>query len=240
MYTDTIPSTSVREDLDILLDGSPVRLPPGRHSLSGIRSHLETLALGQQRVLGFLSVDGIPAGRARKVTEPGHFTRVEGRTFALDQIPLQLIRMTMEQVEQARQNVQSAVSLMLINDAAVARELWWDLTKDLKLPLMTLSLLPETLSGAFPGGASATQIRKWQLQQLGELYKDVDGACCAHNAAVLAQALESRVLPWLDNLEASLALLHTTVSAGRSAAEERQGESFASGRPAAFWPSHEP
>ena len=100
----------------------------------------------------------------------------------------------------------------------MAREFWWNLTRQLKQPLLTLTLMPEQLCGYAYAGVSPTQLRKWQLQQLGMIMKDVDEACWAENPSVLANALENRVLPWLGSLEASLELwLETLLIAPRAA-----------------------
>jgi hypothetical protein len=113
--------------------------------------------------------------------------------------------------------VQSAVDLILINDSVRARELWWTLSTVLKEPLLTLSLVPDTICGPENGRAPLIQLRKWQLQQLGCVIQDVDEACRWEDAAMVSDALEQRVIPWLDNLHESLQLWHETVSSAHSA-----------------------
>jgi hypothetical protein len=216
MYADTIDSSSVREDVQILLDGSPVKLPPGRRSLNGIQSYLETLALEQQRVLCHLSIDGFPASLSRPITNKRNFARVEAQSFELDDMPLQLIRTALDQTAHARAEVYSAITVVQVKEGLVAREFWWNLARQLKQPLLTLTLMPEKLCGHSYAGVSPTQLRKWQLQQLGMIMKDIDEACWAEDPHVLANALESRVLPWLESLQASLELwLETLLCAPR-------------------------
>jgi hypothetical protein len=216
MYADTIDPSCVREDVQILLDGSPVKLPPGRRSLNGIQSYLETLALEQQRVLCHLSIDGFPSSLSRPATTRRNFARVEAQSFELDDMPLQLIRTALEQTAHARSEVCSAISVVEVKEGLVAREFWWNLARQLKQPLLTLTLMPEKLCGHSYAGVSPTQLRKWQLQQLGMIMKDLDEACWAEDPRVLASALESRVLPWLESLQASLELwLETLLCAPR-------------------------
>ena len=98
------------------------------------------------------------------------------------------------------------MELVLINDANRARELWWGLALSLKEPLLTLSLLPENFFNPVNGSAPLSQLRLWQLEQLGCVIKDVDDSCDAEDPAVLSDMLEKRALPWLDSLQSSLRL----------------------------------
>jgi len=45
--------------------------------------------------------------------------------------------------------------------------------------------------------------------------QDTDAACSAEDSTALSNALEYRVLPWLDGLQNSLELWHTTLQAAR-------------------------
>jgi len=102
---------------------------------------------------------------------------------------------------------------VMINEGEIARELWWELASKLNEPLLTLSLLPDDVYQPVSGCASLRQLRKWQLQQLAVIMKDVDAACWTTPAA-LSNALENRVLPWLDNLQRTIFLWHQTVMTG--------------------------
>ena len=209
MLSDTLDSSVVREDLQVLLDGNPIDIPDERWSLPAIRSYLETVALQRQRVLFSFNVDGSPANAG--LGKRQNFFRVEAQTFDLDEMPVRMIHMALAQTADAEGKVHSAISMVLINEGSMAREFWWDLARDLKQPLLTLTLLPNDICGPHYGGASISQLRKWQLQQLGEILKDVDEACRAQDSMVLAAALETRVMPWLDNLKATLELLKETL-----------------------------
>jgi hypothetical protein len=218
MYVDTIDPSTGPENVEILLDGSPVKLPPGRRSLNGIQSYLETLALEQQRVLCHLTIDGLPANLSRPAPSNRNFARVEARSFELDDLPVQLIRTALDQTAHAQSEVHGAISVVQVQEGRVAREFWWALARQLKQPLLTLTLMPEKLCGHSYAGVSPTQLRKWQLQQLGMILKDIDHACWAADPRVLANALESRVLPWLNSLQASLELwLETLLCAPQAA-----------------------
>lgn len=210
MFDDTKDGFLGRGEIQILLDGAPVILPPGDRSLSGVRSYLEALSLERQRVLSCFIVDGIPVPPG--ATPPNHpYSRVEGETFDLDAMPLEMVRSARDQARLALREVQSGVTLVLINDSTFAREWFWGLTKLLKEPLVTLNLLPEKLWGRTYSQVSAAQLRKWQLQQLGAIIRELDQAAAAEDSSVLSEALEARALPWLESLLNSLDLWHETL-----------------------------
>ena len=179
-------------ELEITLDGLPVALPAGHRSLSAIRCYLETLALEKQRILCSLSVDGEPVNLALPLNHDGAFCRIDAGTAALKETSV----------------------LLLINDGRVARELWWNLARQLKEPVLTLSLLPDNACGPANGGASLTQLRKWQLEQVAAIIRDVDEACRSEDTIPLSNALENRVLPWLQQLNELISLWHDTAVAG--------------------------
>ena len=207
---DLLPARKV----EVKLDGLPVEVPQERRSFTGIRTYLESLALQQQRILCALNVDGEPANLTGSRTNSKPFACVEGETMSLNEVPIQLIKAALQQTVTVRAQVRSTVELVLINEVQRGRELWWSLAGALKEPLLTLSLLPENICGHANGGASLLQLRKWQLEQLGQVIQDVDDACCSADPTALSDALEKRALPWLDNLHDSLELwLETLLSA---------------------------
>jgi len=198
--------------LEVKLDGSLVEIPSERRSFAAICSYLESLALQQQRILCSLNVDGQPVNLAQPRSRSKRFARIEGETMGLNDVPAQLIKAALQQTANVRTRVQSAVELVLINGGQHARELWWNLSSGLKEPLLTLSLLPENICGPANGRASLMQLRKWQLQQLGCVIKDVDEACRSEDPTALSDALEKRALPWLDMLHESLSLWHESLA----------------------------
>jgi hypothetical protein len=218
MHLDVRNSSSKGAHPQILLDGKPIELPPQRRSLASIRCYLESKALEQQRILCSLRVDGRPVSLAEPLQTHKPFAKVEGQTIDLEQMPLQLVNIARRQSLQARLHVEEAVARVLINDSRQAREHWWNLAQDLKQPLLALSLMPETSCAAAQGSASLSQLRKWQLQQLATIINEVDETCWGQDASGLSDALEKRVLPWLNNLLSSLDLWHETLSIGHSAA----------------------
>ena len=221
MFSDSNDGSFPERRLEVRLDGQLVGLPPQRRSLAAIRSYLECLALEQQRILWSFSVDGEAASSAGPLSAPGQFLRVIGQTIELAQVPRQLVENAIQQTAQAQAEVQGAVSHVMINEASRGHELWWDLTRGLKQPLLTLSLLPEAVCGPASGGASLMQLRRWQLQQLARIIQEVDRACQTDDPTALSDALETRVLPWLEGLQETLALLrHTLLAAPEPAACE--------------------
>jgi len=198
----------------ITLDGLPVELPAGHRSLSAIRCYLEALALETQRILCSLSVDGESLNLALPLKHHGTFSRVDAGTADLKETSILLLKTALQQADLARECVETAITLVLINDGRVARELWWNLARQLKEPVLTLSLLPDNACGPTNGGASLTQLRKWQLEQVGAIIRDVNEACHSEDTIRLSNALENRVLPWLQQLCELINLWHETALAG--------------------------
>jgi hypothetical protein len=215
MHQELRDSASTGADLEVMLDGQPVILPAQRRSLAAIRSYLETLAMEQRRILFSFRVDGARINLSAMLPTQRRFAKIEGETIDLAQVPLQLIKTAIVQAGEARDQVISAVALVLINETGWAREHWWNLVRLLKQPFLTLSLMPENAYRSDTGGASLMQLRNWQLQQLAAILKDVDETCWSEDSAALSNALEYRVLPWLHGLESSLGLWHETLSAGQ-------------------------
>ena len=212
MHPELCDSSWTGADLQVLLDGQPVLLPANKRSLAAIRAHLEILALEQQRVLFSFRVDGARINLSAMLPTQTRFAKIEAETLDLSQVPLQLIKTAMVQTSEAKAQIQSAVTLVLINEPGWARQHWWNLVRVLNQPLLTLSLMPEEAYGSSTSGTSLAQLRKWQLQQLANILKDVDDACWSEEAGTLSNALEYRVLPWIHGLETSLELWHETLA----------------------------
>lgn len=213
MHQELRHSSSTGAALTVTLDGQPLLLPPQRRSLAAIRCYLETLAMERQRLLFSFRVDGARVNLSAMLPTHACFAEIEAETIDLAQVPLQLIRTAMTQTAEAREKVVSTVALVLINDNPWAREHWWNLVRILKQPFMTLSLMPESSYSSTSGGPSLMQLRRWQLQQLASILKDVDEACLSDGSTALSDALEYRVLPWLQGLQSSLELWHDTLVA---------------------------
>ena len=209
MTFDSVPHNAI----EVKLDGLALEIPSERRTLRGICSYLESVALHQQRILCSLAVDGAQINLTQPPEDDRAFASIEAETMGLGDVPAQLIKAALQQTIYVRDRVRSAVELVLINDRPQAHDLWWKLSLALKEPLLTLSLLPEGVYGASEGQASLMQLRKWQLQQLGTVIQDVNHACEWDDLTVLSDALETRVLPWLDKLHDSLNLWHETMLA---------------------------
>ena len=209
MTFDSVPHNAI----EVKLDGLPLEIPSERRTLRGICSYLESVALYQQRILCSLAVDGAPINLTQPPENDRAFASIEAETMGLSDVPAQLIKAALQQTIYVRDRARSAVEVVLINDRAQAHDLWWKLSLALKEPLLTLSLLPENIYNAPEGQVSMMQLRKWQLQQLGSVIQDVNSACEWDCPTVLSDALEKRVLPWLDKLHDSLNLWHETILA---------------------------
>ena len=214
MRNKSLDASGPGEELEIILDGAPVLPPLEFRSLPAIRCYLDALALSKQRVLCSLSIDDEPVNLALPLVVGRAFCRVSAETVPLEERSLLVLKTALQQADQARTWVETAITLVLINDVGVARELWWNLAKQLKEPVLTLSLLPDNACGPANGRASLTQLRKWQLEQVAAIIKDVDATCHAEDTIPLSNALENRVLPWLQNLIELITLWHETAQAG--------------------------
>jgi hypothetical protein len=202
------------DEIAIFLDGLPVTIPAGRTSPNSIRCYLETLALENQRVLCAFNVDGCATNLALPLPRLEKFSRIEAETVALDESILLLLKTAYQQTSRARECVEAALTLVLINNANVARELWWNLAHQLKEPVLTLSLLPDHLCGQSSGSTPLKQLRKWQLEQVAAIIRRVDKACDTGDTIHISNALETRVLPWLEKLGELIQLWHETALAG--------------------------
>lgn len=200
-------------EIAIWLDGLPVDMPAGRTSLNSIRCYLETMALENHRVLSTFLIDGCPVNLSLPLPANLAFSRIEAESIVLDESATLVLKAAMQQTRHSRDCVETALTLVLINSASVARELWWDLARQLKDPVLTLSLLPDHLCGPANPGASLKQLRKWQLEQVATIIREVDTACETEDTIQISNALERRVLPWLAQLSELILLWHETVLA---------------------------
>ena len=199
-------------EVTVTLDCEAVLVPAGRVSLTSIRSYLETLALANQRVLAEVSVDGCPLDLSLPLDQRA-FSRIDALTIPLQELPLLLLTTAGHQVRRARESVEAALTLVLINTPATAREVWWNLAAQLKEPVLTLSLMPENVCRRCCGTAF-DQLRRWQLEQIAVIMRRVDDACESQDNIELSDALEKFVLPWLDQLAEHIQLWHHATEAG--------------------------
>ena len=199
-------------EVRVTLDCEKVVLPSGRRSLNSIRSYLETMALANQRMLGEFLVDGCPIDLSLPLDNLS-FRCVDAVTVPLCELPLVLLTTAGHQVSRARESVEAALTLVLINNPATARELWWKVASQLKEPVLTLSLMPENLC-ELRCGTTFQKLRRWQLEQIAMIVRKVDAACDSQDNIKLSDALEKLVLPWLDQLAEHIRLWHDATQAG--------------------------
>jgi len=199
-------------EISVTLDCEPVLLPAGRISFAAIRSYLETLALASQRVLAEISVDGFPLDLSLPLDRCS-VRRIDAVTVPLNELPLLLLITAGRQADRARESVEAALTLVLINTPARAREVWWNLAGQLKEPVLTLSLMPENLC-RLRCGITFDKLRRWQLEQIAILVRRVDEACESQDNIRLSDALEKLVLPWLEQLGEQIRLWQHAMFAG--------------------------
>jgi hypothetical protein len=200
------------DEIQVTLDCETVPLPNGHLSVTSIRSYLETLALANQRVVAEFTVDGFPVDPSLPL-ENLSFRRVDAITVTLNEFPLLLLATARRQVERVRASVDTALTLVLINPPATARELWWKIASQLKDPILTLSLMPEHLCQN-SCGTTFHKLRRWQLEQISVIVRRVDQACDLQDNFMVSDALEKLVLPWLDQLGEQVRLWQAAMQAG--------------------------
>ena len=138
---------------------------------------------------------------------------MDAETLPLNELPLLLLTVAGQQVDHVRESVESALTLVLINNPATARELWWKIAGQLKEPVLTFSLMPENLC-QLNCGTSFQKLRRWQLEQIAVIVRKVDAACDSQDNILLSDALEKLVLPWLQNLDEHIRLWQDATHAG--------------------------
>jgi hypothetical protein len=196
----------------VTLDSEEVLLPTGRSSLGSIRSYLESRALASQRVLAEFAVDGCTVDLSMPLGKIS-FRRVDAVTVPLSELPLLLLATAAQQANRAHATVEAALTLVLINNPATARELWWNIASQLKEPVLTLSLMPENLCQTWCG-TTFHKLRRWQLEQIAIIVGKVDEACESQDNIKLSDALEKLVLPWLVKLGEHIRLWLDATQAG--------------------------
>jgi hypothetical protein len=215
MNTGTVKSAG---EIVVTLDCEQVVLPLGRNSLNSVRAYLDSMALAKQRTLGELTVDGNPVDLSLPLGNPS-FRRVDAVTVALCELPLLLLMTAAQQTERARATVEEALTLVLINNSAMSRELWWNVAGQLKEPILTLSLMPGDLCVLWCG-TTFHKLRRWQLEQISMIVRRVDLACDSQDNIQLSDALENLVLPWLDKLREHILLWRDATQAGARLGED--------------------
>lgn len=229
MFEEPIPNAPIT--MEVLLDGQRVKIPENRRSINAIKTYLETLVLERERVLCSFIVAGHREDFSRSTGSTAKFAccRIEAQSFGLSDMPLRMLHTALQETIQLRVKAGDVVALAIINEAGVAREIWWELAGRLKEPLLTLALLPETTYQTPAGSASLLQMRKWQLQQLALLLRDVDELSWQADSTKLSDAIENIVLPWLGKLHQLILLWFETMLAGTRARTswDRDVEGFA-------------
>lgn len=146
----------------IHLDGE-IATMPGRslESMMGIFAHLESLALRRGKISGVFPGGTKPAGNLPK---SNGFAEGEVERISFRELGRQVIRAAQTQIRFLQSRTQEVQSLILINNWAVADQLWAELLPDCKTPLFELNFLEE-LWGISPDHLEAggwTLTRHWQ------------------------------------------------------------------------------
>ncbi len=201
-----------QQKIQVTLDGETVKITSSCGSLNALRSLLETLALEKQRILSDLVVDGISVHLAQPVEAETGFHRVDAASIPLGELPLLLLTSAQQQAERIHAEIEKALTLVLINSQSAASEIWWGIARQLKEPILTLSLMPESVC-KLCSTVSFERLRKWQLQQIAVIVREVNAVCETGDNIKISDALERRVLPWLQKLSDLIQLWLQAVSA---------------------------
>ena len=206
------PTFSAGEKIQVTLDGETVKIASSCGSLNSIRSLLETLALEKQRILSNFAVDGIPVHLAQPLESGTGFFRVDAESIPLGELPLLLLASAQQQAERIQADIEKALTLVLINSQSAASEIWWGIARQLKEPILTLSLMPESVC-KLCSTVSFERLRQWQLQQIAAIIREVNAVCERGDSIGISDALERRVLPWVQKLSDLIQLWLQAVSA---------------------------
>jgi hypothetical protein len=211
-YRDLL-SVKNTEAFNVTLDGEIIKIPAGRRSLRSIHSYLETLALAKQHILSSLAVDGQSANLALPLVADGNFCQIDAVSIPLGELPLLILTTAQQQAGRTHEMIESAITLVLINSPDAARELWWNIASQLKEPVLTLSLMPDDVCQR-NNGISFGKLRQWQLEQIASIVREVDAVGDSDDTLKISDALENRVLPWLQKLSDMIQLWHDAAMAG--------------------------
>ncbi|MDX1951819.1 MAG: hypothetical protein SFY81_06520 [Verrucomicrobiota bacterium] len=195
--------------VQVTLDGAPVALDAlHSHSLSGIRCHLEQLALERQRVLFSLAVNDIPVSLGKQPISVEHFNKVAGRTIGFNQLALQLVSVAEEQAGKLKGRIEEVSLQVLINDWPSARELWWKLLPDLKDPLLTLSFLPGAIERLPNGHEIGPKAIQGYIAKLVEIVEEIEQSLPSEDPVELSTRMETALLPWINQVCQALFRFH--------------------------------
>lgn len=204
----------LEHQIDVSLDGQSIALPTGMNSIRAICAYLSSLAQREQRIIAAFSVEIEPIYLAAIRPQKSPACRIAAKTAGAETLHLGIIQTALAEVEDVRQLVRGAITEVQLNDGYIARDQWRELGEQLQRPLDTLNALPRHFGQAMETQASPDQLRRWQFEQLSAVRNDVDEACRRNDAAAVLNALESRVMSWLNNLRDLLSLWRETLLLG--------------------------
>lgn len=194
----------------VTLDGVPIALPAGiERNVAAIRAHLESVVLSRRRLLCMLHVDGVPTDLDNPSPLHKPTRVVSAESIAFDQLHQQLVLLTRERVKLLIERTRSAALLVLINDWEQSRRIWNNLLPELRQALLALCVLPPMANAV--DRESYSNVRLAEL--LGRILADVNYVMSQRSPEELSDALEQRVLPWLDLLQLSLEKWNETAPA---------------------------
>jgi hypothetical protein len=205
----------IEHQIHVSLDGNRIALPSDMKSFRAICSYLSSLAQRQRRIVASFSVEIEPIYLAAAWPNRRPSCRVAATTARTETLHLGIVQTALRQVEDARQLARSAIIGVQINDGCVT-DSWSELREQLEEPLKTLNALPEEFCDS--PTAQGSRLRQWQFEQLAAVRSDMDEACRRNDGAAILNALENRVMSWLNNLRDLLSLWRETLLLGFRAA----------------------
>ncbi|NBV22187.1 MAG: hypothetical protein EBS05_09755 [Proteobacteria bacterium] len=193
--------TPSESTLQVYLDGELLALPPTPlRTLSGIRAFLTSEALRRQRMLCGISLDGWPVDTSTPLPTELSAKVVASRTTSFQDLPAHLVQLAREQAINLQSKLERTSLRMAINEAAAARQLWWNLVPELHELLVTLCLV-NRLRNVGAGASAAFS--------LGALLSRIEGNLAMPGEGFeISDHVEIELRQWLEVVERELSNIH--------------------------------
>jgi hypothetical protein len=189
----------------IYLDGKAVTLPvETTNSLAAIRSHLELLALRQDRVLSALIVDGESVNLQQPPVLREGFRQVQAQSVGFGELGQELAGTAVGQTLAVYDRTQIAVALVLINSWAGASRMVQGLQADLRTLLIVMSFLQELCGAQFVNTIVNDLPLAQHWSNFGLIQQQIQAAVGQRSNLAVSDALERYLAPWLLRLSAYL------------------------------------
>ena len=189
----------------VIMDGKPVVMPQeSLVNLAAIRSHLELMALRQDRLLAGFWVDGKPV-TTEEITQEGRaYREIKARSIGFWELGQELASSALTQLETLLERTRQAVLLVLINPWPVASRLAQELHADLRTLVVLISFLNELSGTQLSALMLGRNTMSNHLEEVATLCAHVEALELSKDNLALSDVLEQGFLPWLLELRQGL------------------------------------